>query len=187
MKYILAALPAELPEHNLDSEQYTVWFTGVGKVNAAMYATLACAQTDCEAVINYGTAGTLTPELAGQLIQVGTVMQRDMDARPLSALGITPMDSEFAGSIVLSNSAYTCSTGDNFVTETPELVSDIVDMELYAIAKVCKHFVVYHLYNTALITEVVLGFVVWLKNLMNLLIKKNWELTVRGITTILKT
>ena len=133
MKYILAALPAELPEHNLDSEQYTVWFTGVGKVNAAMYATLACAQTDCEAVINYGTAGTLTPELAGQLIQVGTVMQRDMDARPLSALGITPMDSEFAGSIVLSNSAYTCSTGDNFVT-------DIVDMELYAIAKVCKHF-----------------------------------------------
>ena len=105
MKYILAALPAELPEHNLDSEQYTVWFTGVGKVNAAMYATLACAQTDCEAVINYGTAGTLTPELAGQLIQVGTVMQRDMDARPLSALGITPMD-----------------------------------MELYAIAKVCKHF-----------------------------------------------
>jgi adenosylhomocysteine nucleosidase len=105
-----------------------------------MYATLACAQTDCEAVINYGTAGTLTPELAGQLIQVGTVMQRDMDARPLSALGITPMDSEFAGSIVLSNSAYTCSTGDNFVTETPELVSDIVDMELYAIAKVCKHF-----------------------------------------------
>jgi adenosylhomocysteine nucleosidase len=140
MKYILAALPAELPEHNLDPEQYTVWFTGVGKVNAAMYATLACAQTDCEAVINYGTAGTLTPELAGQLIQVGTVMQRDMDARPLSALGITPMDSEFAGSIVLGNSTYTCSTGDNFVTETPELVSDIVDMELYAIAKVCKHF-----------------------------------------------
>jgi|TARA_R110002074_G_scaffold352228_1_gene523423 adenosylhomocysteine nucleosidase len=140
MKYILAAIPAELVGHELDPEEYTVWFTGVGKINAAMYATLACAQKDCEVVINYGTAGTLNPELAGQLIQVGKVMQRDMDARPLSDLGITPMDNEFAGTIVLSNSAYTCSTGDNFVTETPELESDIVDMELYAIAKVCKHF-----------------------------------------------
>jgi len=140
MKYILAAIPAELVGHKLDPEEYTVWFTGVGKVNAAMYATLACAQANCEVVINYGTAGTLNPELAGQLIQVGKVMQRDMDARPLSNLGVTPMDSEFAGTIVLGTSAYTCSTGDNFVTTTPELDSDIVDMELYAIAKVCKHF-----------------------------------------------
>jgi len=29
------------------------------------------------------------------------------------------------------------STGDNFVTSPPEITSDAVDMEAYAIAKVC--------------------------------------------------
>ena len=40
---------------------------GVGKVN--MFATMACIQSDCEAVINYGTAGALNKELAEQLIR----------------------------------------------------------------------------------------------------------------------
>lgn len=31
-----------------------------------------------------------------------------------------------------------CSTGDNFETGTPKLPSDLVDMEGYAIAKVCR-------------------------------------------------
>ena len=39
----------------------------VGKVNATMFATMACIQSDCEAVINYGTAGALNKELAEQL------------------------------------------------------------------------------------------------------------------------
>ena len=141
MKYILVALKAELPEHNLDPTSYKVWYTGVGKVNASIWATLACIQKDCEAVINYGTAGAFNSALAEQLLHIGTVKQRDMDTRPQAELGVTPFeDSGFEGDIKLSNSAYTCSTGDNFVTEVPELESDCVDMEAYAIAKVCKHF-----------------------------------------------
>jgi len=141
MKYILVALKEELPDHDLPSSEFQVWYTGVGKVNASIFATLACIQKDCEAVINYGTAGTLKPELAGQLLQIGTVRQRDMDARPQAPLGTTPFDnSGFDGDIALCNSAYVLSTGDNFVTSAPELESDCVDMEAYAIAKVCKHF-----------------------------------------------
>ena len=32
---------------------------------------------------------------------------------------------------------YSCGTGDSFVTETPKLKTDLVDMEAYAIAKIC--------------------------------------------------
>lgn len=142
MIYVLVALPGELPEHSLNEEKYKVWFTGVGKVNAAMYATLAAMQSDCETIVNYGTAGVLDAELAGKLHRVKTVRQRDMDARPQAELGVTPFetgdlkgDLEFddAGTAVLS-------TGDNFVTSTPELTSELVDMEGYAIAKIASKF-----------------------------------------------
>lgn len=140
MKYILVALKDELPDHNLDSNEYQVWYTGVGKINATMWATMACIQNDCEVVINYGTAGSLNNELVDKLVQVGQVKQRDMDARPVSELGITPFEQLHPGTIVIGTSPHTLSTGDNFVKEKPELESDIVDMEAYAIAKVCKHF-----------------------------------------------
>ena len=132
MKYVLVALKGELPEHNLNPEEYKVWYHGVGKVNATMFATMACIQSDCEAVINYGTAGALNTELAEQLVQVGLVKQRDMDTRPQAGLGITPFEETgFAGDIRISNSAWSCSSGDNFVQAPPELESDIVDMESY--------------------------------------------------------
>jgi len=141
MKYLLVALKEELPEPNLDPNEYTVWYTGVGKVNATIFATLACIQADCEAVINYGTAGTLDPDLAGQLLQIGTIRQRDMDARPQAELGVTPFEETgFAGDIQIANSSWVLSSGDNFVTSTPELESHCVDMEAYGIAKVCRHF-----------------------------------------------
>ena len=44
------------------------------------------------------------------------------------------------GLIKVAESGCVLSTGDNFVTEKPELESDLVDMEGYAIAKVAKHF-----------------------------------------------
>jgi adenosylhomocysteine nucleosidase len=31
-----------------------------------------------------------------------------------------------------------CGTGDTFVTKKPEIDCDVVDMEAYAIAKICK-------------------------------------------------
>lgn len=136
MIYILVALESELPD-TLPSG-YTVVYTGIGKINAT-YAALRTAQLeDCEAIINYGSAGTLTASLAGQLVQIGRLEQRDMDARPLAPLGETPLEQRISAStITLPSGEYSLSTGDNFVTEPPELASDAVDMEAYAIAKVC--------------------------------------------------
>ena len=141
MIYVLVALKGELPDHDLDPSIYKVWYTGVGKVNATMFATMACIQGDCDAVINYGTAGVINKGLIGNLNKVAIVRQRDMDARPQADLGVTPFEETgIAGDIITSNSGVTLSTGDNFVTADPELESDLVDMEGYAIAKVCKHF-----------------------------------------------
>lgn len=145
MIYILVALKGELPEHNLDESKYKVWYTGVGKVNAALFATMAAIQSDCEAIINYGTAGVIneTEEypLVGKLNKVAIVRQRDMDARPQADLGITPFEETgLQGIIKVAESGCVLSTGDNFVMEKPELDSDLVDMEAYAIAKVAKHF-----------------------------------------------
>ena len=141
MIYVLIALKSELPDNRLDDSKFKVLYTGVGKVNATMVATMAAVQSDCEAIVNFGTAGCLNSELAGKLNKVSLVRQRDMDARPQADLGVTPFEETgLQGIIKVAESGVVLSTGDNFVTEQPELESDLVDMEGYAIAKVAKHF-----------------------------------------------
>ena len=60
-----------------------------------------------------------------------------MDASPLGfELGQTPFEEDIE--ITFGREGVTCGTGDEFVTSTPKLKTDIVDMEAFAIAKVCK-------------------------------------------------
>ncbi len=136
MIYVLVALESELPDA-LPSG-YRVVYTGIGKINATYAALKTVQRDDCEQIINYGSAGTLIPEHAGKLLQMGLILQRDMDARPLAALGETPLETRVAAQgIKLAAGDHSLSTGDNFVSAPPELNSDAVDMEAYAIAKVC--------------------------------------------------
>ena len=50
-------------------------------------------------------------------------------------LGETPFDN--INEIVLAE-GYSCGSGDNFVDKEIEMQVDVVDMEAYAIAKVCQ-------------------------------------------------
>jgi adenosylhomocysteine nucleosidase len=60
-----------------------------------------------------------------------------MDARGLNfALGETPFDD--IKEIILSENGYSCGSGDSFVTSNIEINVDVVDIEAYAIAKICK-------------------------------------------------
>lgn len=142
MIYILVALESEFELPDIDFGKYAVCYTGVGKVNAAFAATKCGMQGNCERIINYGTAGALNKDLIGQLHEIGTVYQRDIDARPLTPLGTTPYDKVGEAELKLSDNSVTLSTGDNFVTSIPEIVTDLVDMEAYAIAKVCHKFTI---------------------------------------------
>ena len=142
---LCVALEAELPEAALRQAGYgpaleagrlRLVYTGVGKVNAALAAARLVSMPACRLLLNYGTAGVLRPELAGQLYQIGMVRQRDMDTRPMAPLGITAFEEgALAGDIRLNEAGPTLSTGDQFVRQKPELDSDMVDMEGYALAK----------------------------------------------------
>jgi adenosylhomocysteine nucleosidase len=132
---LLVAMPEELGV--LPSPEMILVHTGIGKVNAAWRCAEALAQHRPDLVINFGTAGAVTARLHG-LIEVGAARQRDMDARALGvALGATPFEDDSC-EIRFSPAPPVCGTGDSFAASPPELPCDVVDMELYAIAKICR-------------------------------------------------
>jgi len=131
---IIVALEDELPQHLLPDWQ--IVYCGVGKINAAMTTARLLATTRPSRLINFGTAGGIT-QSPGRLVTVGSVIQRDMDLTGLGlARGITAFDTVPA-TLTLDDSPIICGTGDNFLQGPPEMVCDIVDMELFAIAKIC--------------------------------------------------
>ena len=133
MVLILVAVQEELDSKDLPNFQ--IHYTGVGKINAAIKTLEIIKNHSPTQIINYGTAGSLNKKLEG-LVEVTQFFQRDMDASPLGfKIGQTPYDD--VQEIKFGTSGYTCGTGDSFVTNTPKLKTDLVDMEAYAIAKIC--------------------------------------------------
>ena len=108
---------------------------GVGKINAT-YNTLKLIQIyKPKIIVNYGTAGAINTKLKG-IVECTKFYQRDMDVRGLDfKLGETPFDK--VREIIISDNGYSCGTGDSFVNQKIEMEVDVVDMEAYAIAKVC--------------------------------------------------
>ena len=109
---------------------------GVGKINAT-YNTLRLINVyKPTIIINYGTAGAINAKLKG-IVECTKFYQRDMDVRSLDfELGETPFDK--IKEITISENGYSCGTGDSFVNKKIDIEVDVVDMEAYAIAKVCK-------------------------------------------------
>ena len=110
--------------------------TGVGKINAT-YNTLRLINVHKpKIIINYGTAGAINTKLKG-IVECTKFYQRDMDVRGLDfELGETPFDN--IREIATSENGFSCGTGDSFVNRKINMKVDVVDMEAYAIAKVCK-------------------------------------------------
>jgi len=129
---ILIALKEEAPDMAFSKK---VFFTGVGKVNAAMTAAELIVKHQPDRVINFGTVGGIT--VKSGFHQVTKFVQRDMMC---CELGSKPGQTPFEDGVVLDfGEGLTCSTGDNFVTDSNLLIpADVVDMEAYAIAKACK-------------------------------------------------
>ena len=130
-RIFVAALKEETP--NLDFFH----FTGVGKINATYNLTKIIDKFKPKEIINYGTAGAIDTKLNG-IIECTKFYQRDMDVTGLMNLkiGQTPFDE--INEIINSNDGYSCGSGDNFVTSGISIKVDVVDMEAYALAKVCK-------------------------------------------------
>jgi adenosylhomocysteine nucleosidase len=138
---VLTALESELDTASAVGDVKVV-YGGVGKINAAVATMSAILAEKPSLLVNYGTCGGITKDLCG-LVEISHVLQRDMMAMPLAPRGTTPLcDDE---PILASGHGSTvCGTGDSFVTSVdPWLISnkvDVVDMELFAIAHVCRRF-----------------------------------------------
>ena len=133
MILILVALKKELSVEDLPDLH--IHYTGVGKINASIKTLEVIKDYSPSLIINYGTAGRLNEKLKG-LVEVNRFFQRDMDATSLGfKIGQTPFDD--IEEINFGNHGFSCGTGDSFVTQIPELKTDLVDMEAYPIAKIC--------------------------------------------------
>jgi adenosylhomocysteine nucleosidase len=124
-----------------------VLYCGVGKVNAAIALTQELSRyrhhgQDMPLVVNFGSAGSRC-HAAGTLVACHEFVQRDMDVRGLGfALGVTPYDeapTRLNFDPVFQLPAAICGSGDSFATAQLEVDCAVVDMEAYALAKVCWH------------------------------------------------
>lgn len=124
-----------------EKAQSPVHFCGVGKINAAFAVADLIHKTKCKVVLNFGTAGSHRLN-SHSLVEVSKVLQKDMNVVPLGfPLGTTPMDDVPAiielETLLPHLPKAVCGTGDTFETEPPKVECDLVDMEAYAMAKVC--------------------------------------------------
>ena len=123
-----------------------ILFCGVGKVNAAMALARELARYRLEGqamplVLNFGSAGSRR-RAAGTLVACHEFVQRDMDVSGLGfPLGVTPYDDVPARlcfePVFQQLPAAVCGSGDSFATAVSEVDCEVVDMEAYALAKVC--------------------------------------------------
>lgn len=143
---VVMALPLEA-QGVFEQAGVPVLYTGVGKVNAAMSLTRALAgyrHAGCPmpGIVNFGTAGSRCHP-AGTFVACTAFQQRDMD---VSGLGFDPGTTPYEEipAVIQGHCPFadlpraTCGTGDSFETGgTRALTCDVVDMEAYALAKVC--------------------------------------------------
>lgn len=124
--------------------------TGVGPVEAALHGALALgalahAGDLPDLVVSIGSAGSRTCPL-GEVFQARSVSWRDMDASPLGfTKGVTPfldhpVDLPLATPLALPS--VRLSTGADIVSGDAYdgLEAEMVDMETFALARVCDHF-----------------------------------------------
>ena len=134
-------------------EDYRVLYTGVGKVNATFELTKVLQKAHLhymppmpKLVINYGTAGSRKIKKK-QLVDCTKFIQRDMDVTGLGFMkGETPFESD-PSITIQSTSEFnpigrnaSCGSGDSFVEDRTNYYGEVVDMEAYALAKVCYHY-----------------------------------------------
>ena len=134
----------------LESEFFTtkgpikkIYYTGVGKINAARAITQLIYEEKPDLILNVGTAGCLNRSLLGKVLGIKEVVERDMLAEPLAPRGMVPLGNQ-PPVITSQFGSARCATGDSFVTKRDQWLIDncvqFVDMELFAIAKVATHY-----------------------------------------------
>jgi len=138
--FVIAALESEF--RSSDNFQIPIYYSGVGKINAARLTTELIINHNPDLVINVGTAGSLQQNLEG-FIYIRDVVEHDMNAFPLAPRGVVPFELD-KSKFFSAYGEYRCATGDSFISAVDPWLKasdvDVVDMELFSIAKVCFNY-----------------------------------------------
>lgn len=125
-----------------DAVPSPVLYTGIGKVNTAYRFTKRVLSERPKFVLDFGTVGS--PRFPTHtVVECTRFVQRDMDVTPLGVPhGHTPFD-EVPGPIDVPRRlpelpAAVCGSGDHFVSGHDTRECDVVEMEAYALAKICR-------------------------------------------------
>lgn len=147
MKNKIILVSATPLEHGGLKELYgfPIFQIGIGKINAASNLTEILWNEEPDVVINFGSCGNLKNHKVGTVLEVGKVYN-NIDCEPFAPYGCTPYTD--VCDITLSDSQIQCFTTDQFYDNHRTDYSkkylkridecDIVDMECYALAYVCK-------------------------------------------------
>ena len=131
-------------------DNWNTLYSGVGKVNATYKLTERLTDYNYakpKLVINYGTAGSRKIK-KGQIVDCTKFVQRDMDVTGLGFMrGQTPFENNIPIILDYDHIEFnpigrkaSCGSGDNFVEDRTNYYGEVVDMEAYALAKVCHYF-----------------------------------------------
>lgn len=140
------AIPEEKIEVNIPNAEVIYVETGMGKVNAAMKTMRAICEYHPDMVINYGSAGTLNHNI-GDIIVCNRFIDRDLQKVTLNGVVSEIVFGTDAARHVLTEQRLTerakvlwgtCNTGDSFITSGADIEGDVIDMESYAMADVCR-------------------------------------------------
>lgn len=122
-------------------------FCGVGKVNASYHLTRAIYEWQHKngqkpkLVLNLGSAGSARYK-TGEVINCHHFIQRDMDTTIFGGAPYSTVSDDTP--IILDNGLHIgeyqegiCGSGDSFVTNPSNQLWTLVDMESYALARIC--------------------------------------------------
>jgi len=120
--------------------------TGVGKVRAAMRTMRAICEHHPDMAINFGTSGTLNHKV-GDIVVCNRFIDRDL--RKVVYDGVIS-EIDFDRDLINRHFAINdltdhthsiwgaCNTGDSFITQGVDIEGDVIDMEAYGEADVCR-------------------------------------------------
>ena len=147
-KLLLAvALPEETVPVELPGWESVTCITGISKPYSAARLSRAVAAHHPDAVLNIGSAGTLR-HAVGDIFVCRRFVDRDIARQEFDSIspevhcGTT---APFPERPTLINGKpvqglFTCNTGEDFVTAADRVDGDVIDMEAFAEALVCKEF-----------------------------------------------
>lgn len=141
---LFIASPMEIREENIlrAVSGLNIFYTGLGKIRAAVTAAEVLSRQPWDWAINLGTAGSHSVNV-GTLVECHKFVERDVD---LTAAKVPA--GQFPGAsqskILDSSKVFTdlpkvvCGTGDRIEVSPPKVSCDVYDMEAYALAFVCQ-------------------------------------------------